>query len=106
MPHALYVCLQDDDKIAAFVMNADTGQLTPQADVPVAGGPSVLAISPDRQVLYVGHPTKPPTSSFPVGQSTGGLTPQGTVRQETAPPFPPPPPPARRLSPPHFPSPH
>src|SRR5260370_4665321 len=87
MPHALYVCLQDDDKIAAFVMNADTGQLTPQADVPVAGGPSVLAISPDRQVLYVGHRTKPPISNFPIDPHPGGLTPQGTVAHEHAPTF-------------------
>src|SRR5712671_7452082 len=87
MPHALYVCLQDDDKIAAFAMDADTGQLTPQAAMAVAGGPSVLAISPDRQVLYVGHRTKPTISSFRIDQRTGGLTPQGTLAQEHAPTF-------------------
>src|SRR5712671_2228071 len=87
MPHALYVCLQDDDKIAAFAMDADTGQLTPQAAMAVAGGPSVLAISPDRQVLYVGHRTKPTISSFRIDQRTGGLTPHGTVAQEHAPTF-------------------
>src|SRR4051812_25769869 len=47
MPHALYVCLQDDNKIAVFTMDPDTGQLVPGAEVPVAGGPSVLALSPD-----------------------------------------------------------
>ena len=30
MPYALYVCLQDDDKIAAFAIDAETGRLTPQ----------------------------------------------------------------------------
>ena len=49
MPHALYVCLQDEDKIASFAMDADTGQLTHRTEMPVAGGPSVMAISPDRQ---------------------------------------------------------
>src|SRR5712691_9260313 len=87
MPNALYVCLQDDDKIAAFAIAADSGELTPQAEVAVAGGPSVLAISPDRRVLYVGHRTKPAISSFRIDQSTGGLTPQGTVAQEHAPTF-------------------
>src|SRR6266699_5726248 len=87
MPHALYVCLQDDDKIAAFAMDADTGQLTPQAEVAVAGGPSVLAVSPDRRVLYVGTRTKPTISSFRIDQRTGGLTPQGMVAQEHAPTF-------------------
>ena len=59
MPHSVYVCLQDEDKIVAFAMDGDTGQLTPQAEVPAAGGPSVMALSPDRRTLYVGHRTSP-----------------------------------------------
>src|SRR5689334_4770136 len=54
MPHSLYVCLQDEDKIAPFTIDADSGRLTPQAAVPVQGGPAFLALSPDRRVLYVG----------------------------------------------------
>ena len=38
MPYALYVCAQDDNKITAFTMDADTGQLTPQAEVPSPAG--------------------------------------------------------------------
>jgi len=75
MPYALYVCLQDEDKIVAFTMDATTGQLTPQAVVPVAGGPSVLALSPDRHVLYVGQRTVPAIASFRIDPATGGLTP-------------------------------
>ena len=44
MPDALYVCLQDEDTIAAFTMEAATGQLTPQAAVPVVRGPPGLAV--------------------------------------------------------------
>jgi 6-phosphogluconolactonase len=87
MPYALYVCLQDEDKIVALTMEATTGQLTPQAAVPVAGGPSVLALSPDRHVLYVGHRTVPAISSFRIDPATGGLTPQGTVASPHAPTF-------------------
>ena len=58
MPHSLYVGLQDEDKIAAFTLDPDTGRLGPQAAVPVVGGPSVLAISPDQRTLYVGHRTR------------------------------------------------
>jgi 6-phosphogluconolactonase len=87
MPYALYVCLQDDDKIAAFAMDAGTGALTPQAEMPVAGGPSVMAISPDRRTLYVGHRTQPTISSFRIDQGTGGLALQGTVAQAHAPTF-------------------
>jgi 6-phosphogluconolactonase (cycloisomerase 2 family) len=74
MPYALYVCLQDEDTIAAFTMEAATGQLTPQAAVPVVRGPSVLALSPDRHVLYVGHRVQPALSSFRIDHATGGLT--------------------------------
>jgi 6-phosphogluconolactonase len=85
MPYSLYVCVQDENKIAAFTIDADTGQLTPQAEVMVSGGPAVLAISPDRHVLYVGHRVQPAISSFRI--NAGGLTPQGTVSSEHAPTF-------------------
>jgi 6-phosphogluconolactonase len=87
MPYALYVCLQDDDKIAAFAIDAETGRLTPQNEVPATGGPSLMASSPDRRTLYVGHRTRPAISSFRIDQSTGRLTLLGTVSQEHAPTF-------------------
>ena len=87
MPHALYVGLQDEDKIAVFAIDGDTGRLTRQAEVPAAGGPSVMAISPDRGVLYVGHRAQPAISSYRIDPATGGLTPQGTVAAEHAPTF-------------------
>jgi len=87
MAYVLYVCLQDEDTIAAFTMDAATGQLTPRATVPVAGGPSVLAISPDRTVLYVGQRGLSALSSFQIDPATGGLTPQGTLTVPHAPTF-------------------
>ncbi len=87
MPYALYVCAQDDNKIIAFAMNADTGQLTPRAEVPAAVGPSVMAISPDRRTLYVGQRTGQAISSFRIDPGTGGLTLLGSVSQAHAPTF-------------------
>jgi hypothetical protein len=87
MPYYMYVSLQDDDKIVVFTMDAGTGQLTPQGEVPVAGGPSPLTMSPDRQVLYVGHRTVPGISSLRIDPDTGGLTQSGTVAPEAAPTF-------------------
>src|SRR5512141_1292520 len=87
MPDVLYVCLQDDDKIAAFTMDPGSAQLTRQAEVPAPGGPSVMAISNDRQVLYVGHRTKPAISSYRIDRATGGLTLLGTQAEEHAPTF-------------------
>ena len=82
-----YVCLQDEDKIAAFSIDADTGQLTPQAELPVAGGPSVMAISPDRRTLYVGHRTPPAIPSLRIDPATGGLSLLGSIPQAHAPTF-------------------
>src|SRR5262245_20052371 len=87
MPYSLYVCLQDEDKIVAFTMDATTGQLTPTVTVPVAVGPSVLALSPDQQVMYVGHRGQPAISSFRINPATGGLMLQGTVASTHAPTF-------------------
>ena len=87
MPTYLYVSLQDEDKILRLAMDAATGHLTPQGEVPVAGGPSALAISPDRTVLYVGSRIVPAISSFRIAPDTGGLTPSGTVAPESAPTF-------------------
>jgi 6-phosphogluconolactonase len=87
MADCLYVCLQDDDKIARFAIDPATGGLTRQADVPVGGGPSVTALGPDRRVLYVGLRTRPAISSFRIDPATGALTTQGTVASADAPTF-------------------
>jgi 6-phosphogluconolactonase len=87
MPDALYVGLQDEDRIATFAVDAGTGQLTPRADLPAAGGPSVMAVSPDRRVLYVGYRGTPAISSYRIDHGSGGLTPQGSVATDHAPTY-------------------
>src|SRR5205823_11106204 len=87
MPDALYVCLQDENKIATYALDAATGRLKRQGATPAAGGPSVTALSLDRRVLYVGHRAQPAISSFHIDRHTGALTPQGNVSVEHAPTF-------------------
>ncbi|HTV45884.1 MAG TPA: lactonase family protein [Stellaceae bacterium] len=87
MTCALYVGLQDDDRIGVFDINPGTGELTRTGEVTVAGGPSVLAISPSRQVLYVGHRGAPAISSFRIDRRDGGLGLQGSVAVSHAPTF-------------------
>jgi len=83
----MYISLQDDDKILMLTMDAETGHLTPQGEVPVAGGPSLLTISPDQKGLYVGYRNVPKISSFRLDPKTGGLTQSGTVSPEASPTF-------------------
>ena len=87
MTHYMYVTLQDDDKVVVFTMDPESGKLTPKSDVSVSGGPSPLAISPDRKVLYVGHRGSMAISSFRIDQDTGGLTLSGTLALEASPTY-------------------
>ena len=87
MPYYMYVSLQDDDKILVFAMDAGTGKLTPKAEVPVSGGPSSSAISPDRKTLYVGHRNSNEMSSYRIDPDTGRLTQIGKVSLLASPTF-------------------
>ena len=84
MPYYMYLALQDDDKVSVFTMDAGTGKLTPKTEVPMPGGPTLLAISPDRNTLYVGHRGVPELSSHRIDHSTGGLTKNGTLTPDDA----------------------
>src|SRR6201981_2761919 len=87
MSDMLYVGLQDDDKIAVFALNGDSGELTKRGDVAAAGGPSVMAIGSARNTLYVGYRTRPSIASYRIDPATGGLSLLGTAAQADAPTF-------------------
>ena len=83
----LYVGLQDDDKIAVFALDGESGTLAKRADVPIGGGPSVMAISPDRSTLYVGHRERPSIASYRIDPGSGSVSLLGTAAQADAPTF-------------------
>jgi 6-phosphogluconolactonase len=85
MPFALYVGLQDDDKIAVFTFDADYGRLRKESEVPVQG-PSAMAVAADRRTLYVGGRGGPAIATFRIGAG-GALTPAGEASQPHAPTF-------------------
>jgi len=85
MPNYVYIAAQDDNQITVFTIDGETGRLTRTAEVPMPGGPSLLAIRPNRQCLYVGHRQVPEISSHRIDPATGALTRTGSI----APPDPP-----------------
>ena len=87
MPTYVYVAAQDDNKISIFTMDGASGELTLQGEQAVSGGPSLLAISPDKSVLYVGHRGEAGISSYSIDQGSGGLTRTGSVTPEDPPAF-------------------
>ena len=87
MPHYVYVAAQDDNKVAIFTMDADSGALTHQADAAMPGGPSLLAISPDKRTLYVSHREGLELSSHRIDPANGGLSRTGSVSVEDWPAY-------------------
>jgi len=79
MPTYVYVAAQDDNRVSVFAMEAESGKLTLKSEVPISDGPHLLAISPDRQVLYVGQRGIPGISSWRIDQITGDLKENGSV---------------------------
>jgi len=87
MPSYVYVASQDDNQIAVFTIDGETGRLTRSAEVPMPGGPSLLAIRPNRQCLYVGHRQVPEISSHRIDPATGALRRIGSITPPDPPGF-------------------
>jgi 6-phosphogluconolactonase len=85
MPYLVYVSVADEDKISIWSMDPDTGALNLQEDVPLAGGPSPLAVSPSQLYLYVGLRASHQLATLRVDQETGGLSPLGAIPLESDP---------------------
>jgi 6-phosphogluconolactonase len=85
MPYHMYVSVQGEDKIVRFTMDPATGDLEPQGEVPVPGGPAPLAVDPGRQFLYVARRGECKLSSYRIDQGTGGLSLISTVDLTTDP---------------------
>ena len=71
----LYVSLQDDDLIARYDLNRDTGGLTNRVEFPLAGMPAPLAADPERRFLFVGRrrPGEFGMTSFRIAADSGDL---------------------------------
>lgn len=55
MPAQLYVSLQNDDRIARYAVDAESGRLTHLGDVAAPDGPAPMAVHPTGTTLYVGQ---------------------------------------------------
>jgi len=55
MPSQLYISLQNDDRIARYAVDGDSGRLRHLGDVPSPDGPAPMTVHPAGTALYVGH---------------------------------------------------
>jgi 6-phosphogluconolactonase len=87
MPTRVYVPVAAENKITIWTMDAASGALERQGVVPLAGGPSPLAVDPAQQFLYVGLRASCQMASLRIEPQTGTLSLLGTVPLESDPCF-------------------
>ena len=85
MAYFMYVAIQGDNKISVFTLDPESGNISPEFEVPVDGGPFTLSISPDNKYLYVGCRDTPGISSYQINSNNGGLTALGSVAVDSWP---------------------
>lgn len=79
MPYYLYITLSEEDRIAIYEMDPNTGDLEHREDVSLEGRPAPLALHPTKRYLYAAQRDINRLTSFAVDQSTGALSPIGQV---------------------------
>jgi 6-phosphogluconolactonase len=74
MSYYAYVTLQDDNKVAIWALDRDTGAFSLGEEVTIADGPAPLAMDPDQRHLYVGLRGSCQLASYRIDRATGSLT--------------------------------
>ena len=77
----MYISLQQEDRIAQYTLDPDSGALAQQGDYPLAGMPAPLAADPQRRFLFAGRrlPGEFGLSSFRINPGDGNLSPLNSV---------------------------
>lgn len=79
MTYNVFITVSGEDRIARFAMDAESGELMPRTDIPLAGGPAPVAVSPDRRFMHIAQRGSNQLTSFAIDAAEGGLTPLGTI---------------------------
>jgi 6-phosphogluconolactonase len=93
----VYITLGGEDKVLVCTLDAETGALVLKYEIPVLGGPEMLAIDPGKRFLFVGCHQRDYPKDMPPGDSkiysyrvdwgTGALTPVNSVSLPFAPTY-------------------
>jgi len=86
MANTLFVGLQDDNKVAVFAIDSESGALTKRGEV-ASAGPSAFALGDGGRMLHVGERGGPAVASFRIDPASGALTAAGSAAQPHAPTF-------------------
>ena len=93
----VYIALAGEDKVLVCTLDAETGALELKNEIPVLGGPEMLAIDPGKRFLFVGCHLRDYPKDVPPGDSkmysyridwkTGDLTPINSISLKFAPTY-------------------
>jgi 6-phosphogluconolactonase len=87
MPTYTYVSVSEEDRIAVYLTDPESGKLSPHSEVAVEGTPAPMAVDPTRRFVYVGRRGANKISSYRIDPDNGGLSLIGTVSLESDPCF-------------------
>ena len=79
MARYVYVTISEEDRIASYEADRDTGKLTKLGDTEASASPAPLAICQRRQYLYAGLRGNNRLASYRIDSASGGLTPVSSV---------------------------
>lgn len=83
MQYHLYVSIGGDRQLARFVMDSQSGALTPTPGIGLDASPGPLAVDRAQQFLYISQRSERRLSSFRIDLRTGALAPINTVQLDT-----------------------
>ena len=79
MSYHVYVSNSGNDYFSKFVMDADSGKLTQEADIQMSGSPGTVATTADGSLMFVCLRQDKVFQSLRIDRSSGALTPIGQV---------------------------
>lgn len=85
MSHRVYISISKENRIAHFLLDETSGELTHQSNVKVPGRPASIATGPQHRFLYVARRDDLRIDSFQIDASTGNLREVGSIRTPSDP---------------------
>ena len=87
MAYHIYISNSGNEFFSHFLMDEDSGALSPQADIALAGSPGAVATNPDGSIMFAALRSAKQLVSYSVNKSSGQLTTIGGVALEEGPPY-------------------
>ena len=87
MNYHVYISNSGSEHLSKFIMDAETGKLTQEADMPLIGSPGAIATTTDGGLMFICLRGVTQYQSLRVDKSTGALTPIGSASVSQGAPY-------------------